>query len=154
VSWRSGLVTIDSTMGPSSMRRFVLTICEGHWSLSTQSLTRLRRRCLAFSQADELKMPPNLKGRSQRQIREKCRKTSSVWQFLPQPYRTDLVPTDTKHPKYHAISKGKMVGVARIELATPAMSTQCSTTELYAHAARALTGAWPKRNPVNAARLF
>jgi hypothetical protein len=47
-----------------------------------------------------------------------------------------------------------MVGVARIELATPAMSTQCSTTELYAHTARALTGAWPKRNPVNAARLF
>lgn len=32
-----------------------------------------------------------------------------------------------------------MVGVARIELATPAMSTQCSTTELYAHAARPLT---------------
>jgi hypothetical protein len=31
-----------------------------------------------------------------------------------------------------------MVGVARIELATPAMSTQCSTTELYAHAARPL----------------
>jgi hypothetical protein len=31
-----------------------------------------------------------------------------------------------------------MVGVARIELATPAMSTQCSTTELYAHADRAL----------------
>jgi hypothetical protein len=31
--------------------------------------------------------------------------------------------------------KGKMVGVARIELATPAMSTQCSTTELHAHAA-------------------
>ena len=28
---------------------------------------------------------------------------------------------------------GKMVGVARIELATPAMSTQCSTTELHAH---------------------
>jgi hypothetical protein len=26
-----------------------------------------------------------------------------------------------------------MVGVARIELATPAMSTQCSTTELHAH---------------------
>ena len=34
-----------------------------------------------------------------------------------------------------ADKKGKMVGVARIELATPAMSTQCSTTELYAHAA-------------------
>ena len=30
----------------------------------------------------------------------------------------------------------RMVGVARIELATPAMSTQCSTTELYAHAFR------------------
>ena len=29
--------------------------------------------------------------------------------------------------------KEKMVGVARIELATPAMSTQCSTTELHAH---------------------
>ena len=28
-----------------------------------------------------------------------------------------------------------MVGVARIELATPAMSTQCSTTELHAHLA-------------------
>ena len=27
----------------------------------------------------------------------------------------------------------EMVGVARIELATPAMSTQCSTTELHAH---------------------
>jgi hypothetical protein len=36
------------------------------------------------------------------------------------------------------------VGVARIELATPAMSTQCSTTELHAHAgchvARGQTG--------------
>lgn len=26
-----------------------------------------------------------------------------------------------------------MVGVPRFELGTPAMSTQCSTTELYAH---------------------
>ncbi len=26
-----------------------------------------------------------------------------------------------------------MVGVERVELPTPAMSTQCSTTELYAH---------------------
>ena len=34
-------------------------------------------------------------------------------------------------------SREKMVGVARFELATPAMSTQCSTTELYAHAAAA-----------------
>jgi hypothetical protein len=33
-----------------------------------------------------------------------------------------------------------MVGVARIELATPAMSTQCSTTELYAHTAGPLAG--------------
>lgn len=30
-----------------------------------------------------------------------------------------------------------MVGVARIELATPAMSTRCSTTELYAHSSAA-----------------
>ena len=36
-----------------------------------------------------------------------------------------------------------MVGVARIELATPAMSTQCSTTELYAHAAGASSWACP-----------
>lgn len=28
----------------------------------------------------------------------------------------------------------RLVGVPRIELGTPAMSTQCSTTELYAHA--------------------
>jgi hypothetical protein len=40
------------------------------------------------------------------------------------------------------IAKENMVGVARIELATPAMSTQCSTTELYAHAAPASSGAW------------
>ncbi len=40
--------------------------------------------------------------------------------------------------KYGKRQRGEMVGVARIELATPAMSTQCSTTELYAHAARAL----------------
>ena len=40
------------------------------------------------------------------------------------------------------IAKENMVGVARIELATPAMSTQCSTTELYAHSAPASSGAW------------
>jgi hypothetical protein len=34
-----------------------------------------------------------------------------------------------------------MVGVARIELATPAMSTQCSTTELHAHPRPAAEGA-------------
>src|SRR5215217_2955975 len=34
-------------------------------------------------------------------------------------------------------SRAKMVGVARIELATPAMSTQCSTTELHAHSSGA-----------------
>ena len=33
-----------------------------------------------------------------------------------------------------------MVGVARIELATPAMSTQCSTTELHAHSGEAFRG--------------
>lgn len=33
-----------------------------------------------------------------------------------------------------------MVGVARIELATPAMSTQCSTTELHAHGSCANSG--------------
>jgi hypothetical protein len=41
-----------------------------------------------------------------------------------------------------------MVGVARIELATPAMSTQCSTTELHAHAAIALAPAREAGNPV------
>src|SRR5690242_40919 len=34
-----------------------------------------------------------------------------------------------------------MVGVARIELATPAMSTQCSTTELHAREGGALASA-------------
>ena len=38
-----------------------------------------------------------------------------------------------------------MVGVARIELATPAMSTQCSTTELHAHTAGVPRG--PRREP-------
>ena len=41
------------------------------------------------------------------------------------------------------IAKENMVGVARIELATPAMSTQCSTTELYAHSAGASSWACP-----------
>lgn len=36
--------------------------------------------------------------------------------------------------------ENKMVGVARIELATPAMSTQCSTTELHAHTLVRRTG--------------
>src|SRR5687767_9493896 len=43
--------------------------------------------------------------------------------------------------------QGKMVGVARIELATPAMSTQCSTTELHAHEARLLAAAILRRKP-------
>ncbi len=33
----------------------------------------------------------------------------------------------------HRLAPNRMVGVGRIELPTPAMSTQCSTTELYAH---------------------
>lgn len=41
------------------------------------------------------------------------------------------------------IAKENMVGVARIELATPAMSTQCSTTELYAHSAPPSSWACP-----------
>lgn len=40
-----------------------------------------------------------------------------------------------------------MVGVARIELATPAMSTQCSTTELHAHCAGHLERGSGSRNP-------
>ena len=38
-----------------------------------------------------------------------------------------------KAPGSSRIPRLLMVGVARIELATPAMSTQCSTTELHAH---------------------
>jgi hypothetical protein len=45
-----------------------------------------------------------------------------------------------------------MVGVARIELATPAMSTQCSTTELYAHAARAFSRAIDSHQGLNLTR--
>ena len=40
-----------------------------------------------------------------------------------------------------------MVGVARIELATPAMSTQCSTTELHAHTRGHLGVGFRRRNP-------
>ncbi len=39
------------------------------------------------------------------------------------------------------------MGVARIELATPAMSTQCSTTELHAHSGGHLGGCHSRRNP-------
>ena len=38
----------------------------------------------------------------------------------------------TKTPEIVRFPRLSMVGVARIELATPAMSTQCSTTELHA----------------------
>jgi hypothetical protein len=47
-----------------------------------------------------------------------------------------------------------MVGVARIELATPAMSTQCSTTELHAHSAGSLVGVGAVRNPLQASVLI
>jgi hypothetical protein len=40
---------------------------------------------------------------------------------------------DRVGPKVMTSLGKKMVGAARIELATPAMSTQCSTTELRAH---------------------
>lgn len=51
----------------------------------------------------------------------------------------------------------KMVDVARFELATPAMSMQCSTAELYVHQASAFSGAcdskqvqtWSIRCPSN-----
>ena len=49
-----------------------------------------------------------------------------------------------KSPPAHRAGGPLMVGVARIELATPAMSTQCSTTELHAHFAAAAPGeGWP-----------
>ena len=48
-----------------------------------------------------------------------------------------------------SIAKLKMVGVARIELATPAMSTQCSTTELHAHTAMPLAGCARVCKPLN-----
>src|SRR3712207_737016 len=50
-------------------------------------------------------------------------------------------------PAFRRREKGKMVGVARIELATPAMSTQCSTTELHAHCDGYLVKPSPGRNP-------
>ena len=43
-------------------------------------------------------------------------------------------------PDFYPENEEKMVGVARIELATPAMSTQCSTTELHAHTLIRQTG--------------
>src|SRR3546814_18836751 len=41
-----------------------------------------------------------------------------------------------------------MVDAARIELATPAMSTQCSTTELRVHAGALSQGAMPAQAPL------
>ena len=46
----------------------------------------------------------------------------------------------------------KLVGVARIELATPAMSTQCSTTELHAHRAPCSGEALPSQARPGAAQ--
>ncbi len=46
------------------------------------------------------------------------------------------------------------MGVARIELATPAMSTQCSTTELYAHAEAAVAGLGISFKPISVFRIF
>src|SRR3546814_5974734 len=55
----------------------------------------------------------------------------------PRSTRTDtLFPYTTLFRSYHARMEIPVVGVARIELATPAMSTQCSTTELHAHTGR------------------
>ncbi len=45
-------------------------------------------------------------------------------------------PRRKKTPDSRSFSGFFMVGVARIELAAPAMSTQCSTTELHAHSER------------------
>ncbi len=42
-----------------------------------------------------------------------------------------IAVNSSQKPKF----SGKMVGVERVELPTPSMSTKCSTTELYAHAA-------------------
>ena len=47
-----------------------------------------------------------------------------------------------------------MVGVARFELATPAMSTQCSTTELYAHAGERLATARHSFKPISVRHSF
>ncbi len=42
-----------------------------------------------------------------------------------------------KRPPHRLMGRPfRMVGVGRVELPTPAMSTQCSTTELYAHTIR------------------
>ena len=57
--------------------------------------------------------------------------------------RRDAAPmiahtADSKNPaRPIGLAGFLMVGVARIELATPAMSTQCSTTELHAHVRKA-----------------
>ncbi len=47
-----------------------------------------------------------------------------------------------------------MVGVARFELATPAMSMQCSTAELYAHSVAAPNETLPHIQVSNWAKLI
>jgi hypothetical protein len=58
--------------------------------------------------------------------------------------RQGLTPPSGKQKPRQALGLTgfSMVGVARIELATPAMSTQCSTTELHAHGSWANSGGW------------
>src|SRR3546814_12220642 len=51
----------------------------------------------------------------------------------PGPQSKQARPSIAARPVCVLQSQRIMVGVARIELATPAMSTQCSTTELHAH---------------------
>src|SRR3546814_1076168 len=57
---------------------------------------------------------------------DKLRANGSIWM------RCSVEPK-AKTPPTSWVAAFLMVGVARIELATPAMSTQCSTTELHAH---------------------
>src|SRR5438270_12246488 len=85
-----------------------------------------------------MSFPPDLNGPAFCPLRD-CRHTASLCQNCinervpARRSRSERALTIAKPLIYWWFLIGKMVGVARIELATPAMSTQCSTTELHAH---------------------
>ena len=60
----------------------------------------------------------------------------SIYRWYGHPPSKDLASQTACRLNRSANFYLKMVGVERVELPTPSMSTKCSTTELYAHAGR------------------
>ena len=111
----------------------------GIWHCSEASASDLQGRvnCLRsrrYSQGQRLGiwLPPP--GISTPRICQMGGDLSKICPEMPWARQDWLLVSDKQKPRKTIGFTGfSMVGVARIELATPAMSTQCSTTELHAH---------------------